>query len=310
VEYKPQLATLVKAPPEGDAWLHEIKFDGYRMGCTIDRGRVRLTSRNGQDYTAALPEIVADAGTLPASSALIDGEVVVLLENGRASFQALQQALAGTGSRASLVYIAFDLLEVDGTALLAQPLEARKARLKALLEAGRAKRIRFSDHIIGQGAAFFEQATKLGLEGVVSKKRDSTYQPGRRTGWLKLKCKRRQPFVIGGYTDQEGMKGGLGALLVGHYDHGRFSFAGRVGSGFTQKITADLLRRLAPLARRTSPFDPPPEGPLARTAHFVEPSLVCAVTFTEWTDDDRIRHPVYEGLVKGADPATVSRDRD
>jgi len=310
VEYRPQLATLVKAPPAGDDWLHEIKFDGYRMGCAITRAGVRLTSRNGQDYTAAFPELVTDVQALDVTSALIDGEMVVLLESGRASFQALQHALSGAGSRAGLVYIAFDLLEVDGVPLISQPLETRKARLQSLIEPGRVRRIRFSDHVIGHGDAFFQEATRLGVEGIVSKRRDSVYQPGRRAGWLKMKCRRRQPFVIGGYTDQEGMAGGLGALLVGHYEQGRLTFAGRVGTGFTQKITDDLLRRLAPLGRKTSPFDPAPEGPLARTAHFVEPSLVCAVGFTEWTADDRIRHPVYDGLVMDADPHRVVRARD
>ena len=309
VEYKPQLATLVKEPPAGDEWLHEIKFDGYRLGCAIEGERVRLTSRNGLDYTSALPEIVADARALGVTSALIDGEVVVLLEDGRASFQALQQAIAGTGPRASLLYIVFDLLELEGESLVAQPLDARKARLKALLDDRRPARFRFSDHVVGHGPAFFEQAQKLGVEGIMSKRRDSVYLPGRRAGWLKIKCLRRQAFVIGGYTDQEGMQGGLGALLVGHYENGRLTFAGRVGSGFTQKITDDLLRRLIPLVRATSPFDPPPEGPLARSAHFVEPTLVCAATFSEWTNDDRIRHPVYQGLMPKADPRRVIRER-
>ena len=301
MEYKPQLATLAKAPPAGDEWLHEIKYDGYRMGCAISPAGVTLTSRNGLDYTKAFPEIVAAATTLDATSALIDGEVVVLLDDGRASFQALQQ-----GHRAGLVYLAFDLLALDGASLLAQPLDSRKARLRALIGPA-AGRIRYSDHVVGHGQAFFEQATKLGVEGIVSKRRDAAYQPGRRSGWLKIKCLRTQPFVVGGYTDQEGMTGGLGALLVGYYANGRLTFAGRVGSGLAGKSGGELLQRLTPLARRTSPFDPPPAGPLARSAHFVEPSLVCLVAFAEWTDDDRIRHPVFHGLVP-ADPAAVTHD--
>jgi bifunctional non-homologous end joining protein LigD len=321
VDYKPQLATLVKAPPAGDDWLHEIKYDGYRAGCAISERGVRLTSRNGLDYTTALPEIVADAKKLDVRSALIDGEVVVLLEDGRASFQALQQALATSpagaglktrghdrGPRAGLVYLAFDLLELAGESLLNQPLEVRKTRLQALVGGGRAPRIRYADHVVGHGAAFYEQATKLGVEGIVSKRRDAVYQPGRRAGWLKIKCLREQPFVIGGYTDQEGMKGGLGALLVGYYAEGRLTFAGRVGTGFTQKSGAEMLKRLTALARRTSPFDPPPAGPLARSAHFVEPALVCRVAFAEWTDDERIRHPVFHGLAAGLDPARVTHD--
>jgi bifunctional non-homologous end joining protein LigD len=146
------------------------------------------------------------------------------------------------------------------------------------------------------------------VEGIVSKRRDSVYQAGRRSGWLKIKCLREQPFVVGGYTDQAGMVGGLGALLVGHYEQGRLVFAGRVGTGFTQKISGGLLDRLRPLARSTSPFDPPPAGPLARAAHFVEPSLVCRVAFAEWTDDDKIRHPVYRGLAGGIAPSAVVRE--
>ncbi|HZI77937.1 MAG TPA: non-homologous end-joining DNA ligase [Vicinamibacterales bacterium] len=308
MDYKPQLATLVKRPPDGDDWLHEIKYDGYRMGCAISPDGVRLTSRNGLDYTAALPEIVADAKALPITSALLDGEVAVLLEDGRASFQALQQAM-GEGKRSGLVYLVFDLLALDGHPLLSVPLEERKARLQSLVSRGGGRRIRYADHVVGHGEAFFEQATRLGVEGVVSKRRDSVYQPGRRSGWLKIKCLREQPFVVGGYTDQEGMVGGLGALLVGHYEDGRLTFAGRVGTGFTQKISTGLLERLRPLARTTSPFDPPPAGPLARSAHFVEPALVCRVAFAEWTGDDKIRHPVYRGLAEGIAPSGVVRER-
>jgi bifunctional non-homologous end joining protein LigD len=314
VEYRPQLASLVKTPPEGDDWLHEIKYDGYRMGCAITPDGVRLTSRNGLDYTSTLPEIVAEARALPAvTSALLDGEVVVLLEDGRASFQALQHALGETPrtgrsrARRGLVYLVFDLLELDGEALLALPLEARKARLQALVSRGSGGRIRYANHVVGHGAAFFAQATTLGVEGIVSKRRDGAYQPGRRSGWLKIKCLREQPFVVGGYTDQEGMVGGLGALLIGYYAEGRLTFAGRVGTGFTQKISSALLARLRPLARTTSPFAPPPAGPLAKSAHFVEPALVCNVAFAEWTDDDKVRHPVYRDLAEGIDPRGVRR---
>jgi len=176
MKYEPQLATLVKAPPEGDEWLHEIKYDGYRMGCAISPAGVRLTSRHGLDYTPKLPEIATAATKLRASSALLDGEVVVLLDDGRASFQALQQAMAspsspagpttrghasraGHGSRAGLVYLAFDLLEIEGESLLRQPLESRKARLAALVGSG-TSRIRYSEHVVGQGPAFFEHATR------------------------------------------------------------------------------------------------------------------------------------------------------
>jgi bifunctional non-homologous end joining protein LigD len=313
VKYEPQLATLVKAPPEGDDWLHEIKYDGYRMGCAVSPDRVRLTSRRGLDYTSALPEIVADAKTLPVASALLDGEVVVLQEDGRASFQALQQAMGEPGpkawqARAGLVYLVFDLLEIDGEALASRPLEERKARLQTLVAGGGGRRIRYADHVVGHGAAFFEQATKLGVEGIVSKRRDGVYQGGRRSGWLKIKCLREQPFVVGGYTDQEGMIGGLGALLVGYYQDRRLTFAGRVGTGFTHKVGSALLDRLRPLARASSPFDPPPSGALARAAHYVEPALVIRAAFAEWTVDDRIRHPVYRAIASGVNPRDVVRE--
>jgi bifunctional non-homologous end joining protein LigD len=308
VDYLPQLATLVTTAPAGDDWLHEIKLDGYRLGCAIGPAGVTLTSRNGLDYTTTLPEIVAAARTLHTRDTLLDGELVVFLEDGRASFQALQHALSNTRGRAGLVYCVFDALQIDGEPLLAQPLEARKAKLAALLARRPTPRIRYADHVVGHGPEFFAQATMLGVEGIVSKRRDARYHPGRRTGWLKIKCVRTQPFVIGGYTDQDGMQGGLGALLIGYYDGDRLAFAGRVGTGFTQKSGADMLRKLQPLARTSSPFTPAPAGPLARAAHYVEPALACRVAFTEWTDEDRVRHPVFHGLVAGLDLRRIGRD--
>jgi bifunctional non-homologous end joining protein LigD len=308
-EYRPQLATLVKAPPAGDEWLHEIKFDGYRIGCHIRRGRVTLTTRNGNDWTAAFPDIATAAARLKVRDALLDGEIAMVLPDGRTSFQALQNAFAGTAAGASLVYFVFDLLRLDRHALEALPLEERKARLLALIGRRATGRIRYADHVAGRGDEFFRQACRLGLEGIVSKRRDLPYHPGRHGSWLKTKCTLRQEFVIGGFTDPEGMRAGLGALLVGHYDHARLTFAGKVGTGFTHNGALDLRRQLDAIERRTCPFEPPPPGSLARVAHWIRPVLVCDVVFTEWTSDGRIRHPSFQGLRRDKPPHEVVRER-
>lgn len=308
-EYRPQLATLVTQPPAGDEWLHEIKFDGYRIGCFIRNGRATLISRNANDWTRAFPEIAAAAARLGARDALLDGEVAMLLPDGRTSFQALQNASTGTASRAPLVYFVFDLLRLDGRSLESLPLADRKARLRALVGRRKTGRIRYADHVEGRGRAFFEQACRLGLEGIVSKRGDLPHRPGRHHGWLKTKCTLRQEFVIGGFTDPEGMRSGLGALVIGYYDGTRLVFSGKVGTGFTNAVALDLRRRLDALERKTCPFDPPPPGRLGRQGHWVKPVLVCEVVFTEWTGEGRVRHPSFQGLRADKKPRQVVRER-
>lgn len=307
--YRPQLATLVTATPRGDQWLHEIKFDGYRIGCRIRNGRATLISRTGKNWTAAFPEIVDAVARLGVRDALIDGEVAVLLPDGRTSFQHLQHVRAGDGSRASLVYFVFDLLRLEGKALDRLPLEERKARLRTLVGRRKTGRLRYAEHIAGQGEALFEQVCRLGLEGVISKRRDLPYREGRSDGWVKTKCTLRQEFVIGGFTDPAGTRAGLGALLIGCHEDGRLAFAGKVGTGFTHHAAIELRRRLDTLAQRASPFDPPPPGALGRAAHWVRPALVCEVRFTEWTADGRIRHPSFQGLRADKIPRDVVRER-
>jgi len=294
--YTPQLASLTKTPPSGHEWLHEIKLDGYRVGCVIADGGVRLISRNGLDWTKTFPEVVDAVRKLGVRDAIIDGELVVLRKDGRTSFEAMQQAVAGGTSRAGLVYFAFDLLRLEGERIDRLPLEQRKARLLALLGQTRAGRIRYTEHFEGRGADVFESACRLGLEGIVSKRRDLPYQPGRRDSWRKTKCVQRGQFVIGGFTDPEGSRAGLGALLVGQYSGTRLTFSGRVGTGFSQAFALDLRRRLEKTARSQCPFEPLPPAPVVRDAHWVEPSLTCAVTFTEWTAAGVLRHPVFHGL--------------
>ena len=307
-DYDPQLATLVKEAPTGDEWVHEIKYDGYRIGCRLRGDRVTLISRNGKDWTDAFPEIVAAARGLDVDHALLDGEVAMVLPDGRTSFQALQNASSSGSSRKTLVYFVFDLLRLGDDRVSALPLEQRKTRLRALL-GRRAGRIRYAAHVDGNGRAFFDQACRAGLEGIISKRRDQPYKAGRHGDWVKTKCILRQEFVIGGFTDPEGTRAGIGALLVGYYDDGRLVFAGKVGTGFTHAVATSLRTRLDAIEQKTSSFTPPPTGPLARTAHWVKPALVCEVVFTEWTSDGKARHPSFQGLRADKKPREVRRER-
>lgn len=313
-EYQPQLATLVKEPPRGDGWVHEIKYDGYRIGCRMRDERIALYSRNGKEWTASFPDVVDAVRKLRTRDALLDGEVAMVLPDGRTSFQALQNTFGARGNgtqTGSLVYFVFDLLRLDGKHLGMLALEERKARLQKLLGKPRpTSRLRFADHVVGNGEELFRHACRLGLEGIVSKRRDLPYQPGRHGGWLKTKCVLRQEFVIGGFTDPEGARAGLGALLIGYYDDaGHLIFSGKVGTGFTQKSAIALRERLDRLEQKTPPFTPPPAGALGRHAHWVKPSLVAEVMFTEWTGDGKIRHPSFQGLRADKKPREVTRER-
>jgi bifunctional non-homologous end joining protein LigD len=313
-EVSPELATLVSAPPEGEHWLHEIKFDGYRALCELRRGKARLLTRRGKDWSDRFAPVAEAAAALPVGSAVLDGEVTVLLADGKTSFQALQESFGDSGGRRSraMVYYVFDLLYLDGWDLRAAPLAARKELLARLLEAAGAGAsegvIRLSDHVTGQGRDFFRQACGYGLEGIVSKRGDLPYRSGRGKDWLKVKCLQRQEMVIGGFTDPEGARAGLGALLLGVYEGGKLLYAGKVGTGFTAQTLAELRRRLERIERRTPPFANPPRGAEARGAHWVEPKLVGEVAFTEWTRDGSLRHPAFHGLREDKDPREVRRE--
>jgi bifunctional non-homologous end joining protein LigD len=307
-EYVPQLATLAAAAPEGDGWLHEAKFDGYRIGAIRSGRDVRLVSRNGHDWTERFAEVAAAVGALAARSALVDGEVAAVLADGRTSFQALQNSF-GPGKRASLAYFVFDLLELDGDDLRVHPLEERKEALRDLVDRSRSSIVRFSEHVVGGGSRVHAEACRLGLEGIVSKLRGAPHRAGRTRDWLKTKCMRRQELVIGGFTDPQGGREGLGALLVGVHDAaGRLAFAGKVGTGFSQSSARDLRRRLEGISRPTSPFETAPPGWLGRNAHWVEPRLVAEVAFTEWTSDGKVRHPSFQGLREDKHPREVVRE--
>jgi bifunctional non-homologous end joining protein LigD len=305
-----QLATLVDKPPEGDEWLHEQKFDGYRILAIIDHGDVRLTSRRFKEWTAEFPAVVRALAQLPVERAVFDGEVAVVLPDGRTTFQGLQNSFSDPN--AALVYFAFDLLWLDDEDLSGLPLEQRKHKLSALLASpDELGTIRYSDHVLGNGAAFYAVACKRGLEGIVSKRRDKPYAPGRSLLWRKTKCLHRQEFVIGGFTDPEGSRNGIGALLVGYYnDEGELVYAGKVGTGYTHSMLVHLRKLLEPLERSLSPFEPAlPKSRTGSVRHWVDPELVCEVTFQEWTDDGRLRHPSFQGMRADKPAREVTRER-
>ena len=302
----PQLATLVKQAPEGDDWLHEIKYDGYRTLCRVERGRARMITRSGQDWTARFAEIAEAVADLPSKQALLDGEVAVVLPDGSTSFQALQNQLRQDG-RGTLAYFVFDLLYLEGFDLTGAPLEKRKEALQRLTAGAPGGIVRYSDHIVGRGERFHAEACRRGLEGIISKRSGSRYVPGRSSAWLKAKCASRQEFVIGGYTEPQGSRAGLGALLLGTLENGDgLRYRGRVGTGFSRETLADLRRRLQPLETNRSPFAPP--APHPRSAHWVRPRLVAEVAFGSWTDDGLLRHPSFVALREDKSPRDVVRE--
>jgi bifunctional non-homologous end joining protein LigD len=292
-------ARLSKLPADDGGWAYEIKWDGVRAIAYVAAGGLRLESRNLNDVTARYPEVAGLAGALGAHEAVLDGEVVAFDEQGRPSFERLQGRMhltTGVERRARAVpvaYMAFDLLWVDGEDLMRRPYTERRERLADLGLEGPAWRT--PGYSTGNGAELLSASAAQGLEGIVCKRLDSPYEPGRRGGtWLKVKNTRRQELVIGGWLPGEGRrKGHLGALLVGYYDGDALRFAGKVGTGFDQRELERLERLLAPLERTSSPFEGrQPE----RGALFAEPQLVAEIEFTEWTSQGMLRHPSYKGL--------------
>lgn len=294
---EPQLATLVDGVPKGDGWLYELKYDGYRMLCRISNGAAKLFSRNGREWTAKLAEQAKAAAELPVVNAWLDGEITALAPDGTMSFQALQNAFDRSRA-ARLVYFVFDLLFLDGHDLRKMPLSERKRRLAALL-AGLPEDgpLRYSDHIREEGRTVFDTACRQGLEGLIAKRADSPYLPGRNRNWVKLKCHRRQEFVIGGFSDPAGSRRGFGALLLGVYEgEGRLVYVGRVGTGFSEERLSRLHRTLRSLQQPRPAFVNPPTGWDAKGVHWVKPELVAEVRFAEWTKEGILRQASFVGL--------------
>lgn len=301
---KPLLATSSSTAPAGDEWLHEIKLDGYRILALLDHGQVTLLSRNGKNWTHRFPEIAETLEELSNDTLIMDGEVTALSGDGSTSFSDLQSALANEKT-AKLVYHAFDLLYLNGFDLSELPLIERKAVLHSLLSVAgleNSKRLRYSDHIQGMGPQFFNEACKLGLEGVISKRADSTYRPGRNRNWLKVKCSNQEEFVIGGYSDPSGKRSGFGALLLGAWEGDKLIYVGRVGTGFNERTLATLHKRLRKKEISESPFADSPE---AKDVHWVKPELIAQVSFSRWTADGILRHSTFLGLREDKDPKDV-----
>jgi bifunctional non-homologous end joining protein LigD len=303
----PQLATLVSAPPRGENWVHEIKFDGYRLLALIEKEHVRLYTRAGNDWSARFAPLSKAFAKLNIQDALIDGEAVIAAEDGTFSFHSLQNALS-TGNLRGLRYYAFDLLHLNGLDLRAQPLIERKNLLQRLL--GKAPQIiQYSRHFAEPGDQILTQACRMALEGIVSKQADAPYRSGRTHSWLKSKCIREQEFVIGGYTEQPKHPDTLGAVLVGYYDKDDLRFAGKVGTGFSAAEGRALLRKLKTQTVKTSYFVALPTA-ARRGACFVKPTLVAHVNFGEWTPDGKLRHPSFQGLREDKPAREVVRERE
>lgn len=292
---EPCLATLEDKPPAGEHWLHEVKFDGYRLQARISGGKVRLHTRTGLDWTDRFRDQIAAAfAALPCDTALIDGEVVALGKDGISSFSALQAALSD-GEATDLVFYAFDLLHLDGEDLRAEPLLARKERLEELLQATKPDAaLRYSEHFVEPGQTMLRHACRMGLEGVISKRVDAPYRSGRGRDWIKSKCTQRQEFVIAGYVPCKASRNQLGSLVLGYHEGGELKPAGRVGTGFTRKSAANLKRRLDAIAAETAPF----EGAAGRERGivWVKPELVAEIAFGSWTASKTLRHSAFLGL--------------
>jgi bifunctional non-homologous end joining protein LigD len=314
---EPMKATLATRPFRDEDWLFEIKWDGYRVEAVVDDGSVRLYTRNGNDAGAYFGRLLDPPTWIAARQAIVDGEVVALDERGRPDFPLLQERISAgrAGSPAPLVYQAFDLLYLDGRSLVDVPLEDRKKLLELVLRP--TQRVQYAKHIEAEGIAFFEAAKVQELEGVVAKQRRSRYEPGRRSpAWLKVKARPEQEVVVGGWTPGEASAKDLGALVLGVYEDDRLRFVGKVGSGFTARIRADLLARLVPLETAAPPFDPvpPPDyrgrwgGDLAGV-RWARPELVVRVELGGWSRDGNVRQASYKGIEPRRDPREVVRER-
>jgi bifunctional non-homologous end joining protein LigD len=305
--YEPMLATLADEVPTGPGWLYEVKWDGYRALAQVVGGDATLTSRRGNALTSRFASVgKAIEAAVRTPDCVLDGEICALDERGRSSFSAMQQGKPDT----PIVYYAFDVLEVDGEPLLELPLTERRERLESLLDR-RSKAVRMSE-TFEDGEALYEAAKSEGLEGIVAKRAESRYLPGKRTReWLKIKTRNRQEFVIAGYTKGQGRRAGrFGSLVLGVYRGNELAYAGNVGTGFSEAEIDRLLKVLRPLERKDSPFPVVPKMPKVRKddVAWVEPKLVAEVEFAEWTHDGRLRAPVYMGLREDKQPGEVRRE--
>lgn len=288
----PALATLVDKPPKGDEWLHEIKLDGYRI-LAFKKDNTRLKSRNNKDWSQKFPQVRKSIQDLPISNVIFDGEIVVLDEHQRSNFQLLQNSIKEPETSHFIYYI-FDVLYYDQYDLTKLPLIERKKILRQLIPHEKASLLRYNDHLIGNGPEMFRRVCDLKLEGIVSKRMDSTYQQKRSKEWLKIKCLKEQEFVIGGYTAPQGSRKFFGSLLLGTFNQNHeFIYNGNVGTGFNEAALKEIYQQLLKNKTSRMPFK---SQPPYKNAYWVKPKLVAEVEFTEWTREGLLRHPSFKGL--------------
>jgi bifunctional non-homologous end joining protein LigD len=305
----PSLATLSATAPGGAGWVHEIKFDGYRIQARLGRGNVKLLTRKGLDWTDKFPNIAEAVRKLSARTALIDGEIVVENTHGVSDFSLLQAALK-EGERKRFVYYVFDLLHLDGRDLGELPLHDRKAALEELVGAAKPDAaIRYSEHFEKDGAHVLEEACQMHLEGIVSKRIDAHYRPGRSDTFIKTKCSNAQEFVVGGYSPSTAMPRAIGALVAGYYDDGHLVYAGRIGTGYTRATAGELWKRLHPLEIEKPPFDRLPQGLRRhRDIRWTEPKIVIEAQLRGWTADGLVRQASFKGIREDKPPTEVVRE--
>ena len=306
----PMLATLWGGAFDDPDWLYEVKWDGFRVEAVVDGGTVRLWTRGEQDAARYFGPFLDPATWIAAEKAIVDGEVIALDAHGEPDFALLQDGIRHRGAteESRLVYQVFDLLHLDGRSLLDEPLEERKRLLASALAVD--PRVRFSEHVVGEGTTFLEAARVRNLEGIMAKDRHSPYLPGKRSDrWRKVKIRPEQELVVGAWTRGKGAAVDLGALLVGVYEDGLLRYTGKVGAGFTKDTRAELLEALAPIGTEAPPFDPAPPRAAARDANWVRPHVVIRAEFAGWTGDGLVRQASYKGLDLGKDPRKVVRER-
>jgi bifunctional non-homologous end joining protein LigD len=294
--------------PREQGWIHEIKFDGYRIQARLDRGKVQLLTRKALDWTDKFPNVAAAVAKLGAHTALIDGEIVVEDDRGASSFSGLQAALKA-GESDAFVYYVFDLLHLDGRDLTALPLVQRKQELQRLLGSKPPDPIRYSEHFEEAGPLVWRHACDMGLEGIVSKRADAPYRSGRTDIFIKTKCANDQELVVGGYSLSTVLPKAIGALVVGYYDRGKLIYAGRVGTGYSRSVAADLWKRLHPLAVGKPPFDQiPREEARRRDIKWVQPKTVIETQLRGWTADGLVRQAAFKGVREDKSPEEVVRE--
>lgn len=292
---EPQLASLTTKPPIGEAWIHEVKFDGYRLIARIDGASIKLKTRSGLDWTTKFPSLKKALAALPVVTALIDGEVVVETNKGAPSFGDLQQDLSEARSDRFRYYL-FDIMHLDGVDFTKAPLLERKAVLADLMRPYQNGVLKLSDHFDARGDIILQHACRLGLEGIVSKLKRSPYRCGRTKAWLKSKCVEGGEFVVIGYVPSTAHPRSVGSLALAYYDRGKLRYAGRVGSGFSSRAAQDLWRRLEDLRAPAPPLEQSLPAETRRGVRWAKPELVVEVEFRAWTADGILRHAVLKGL--------------